>query len=434
MAITIPFDNTLFGYNSHIGDGVETDFGVGFPYLNKSSVQNGSVPPFVRVYLNGVEQFAPSWSVFIQGNIVRFAVAPPALVKIEITEEGLINAPAVQWSNQSPINQKNLQKEQNWNKFIHQENRLRILQALDTALAAVGADGNTILNGFGTPSDLLGVNGDFYMDLEFSPDSIGLWGPKDAGTWVGTGPVELVNDFNAGPSGYVLVDDADEHGGAKFVIADHSDRVPAGDARGTSAVDLQTSRSLVSFVAFGDKSSLGGGENNRAANEYSTIPGGRRAESRRRGEMAYGGATDAEAQSVHNVATAFTDDDVPTELGYSSDSGTWDNTVVDGATIPFPEAGVYILSFHGTVVGMRSDDPAGTAAAFQITGALKRDDGGSVAFMGAPVVISLGRDDPGLFCEIVLAPADAGASVKVTGLLGEEYKWHFSWNGSEVLV
>lgn len=55
-----------------------------------------------------------------------------------------------------------------------------------------GANGNTILNGTGAPSDSIGVNGDFYLDTAASV----LYGPKASGTWTGVSTLPLV-----GPKG-----------------------------------------------------------------------------------------------------------------------------------------------------------------------------------------------------------------------------------------
>jgi hypothetical protein len=42
-----------------------------------------------------------------------------------------------------------------------------------------GADGNTILSGSGAPDNLLGNNGDFYLDL----NTYEMYGPKTSGIW-----------------------------------------------------------------------------------------------------------------------------------------------------------------------------------------------------------------------------------------------------------
>jgi hypothetical protein len=46
-----------------------------------------------------------------------------------------------------------------------------------------GEDGNTILSGADTPSDTLGSDGDFYLDLS----SYFLYGPKANGAWSSSG-------------------------------------------------------------------------------------------------------------------------------------------------------------------------------------------------------------------------------------------------------
>jgi hypothetical protein len=47
-----------------------------------------------------------------------------------------------------------------------------------------------------------------------------------------------------------------------------------GNSRGTSATDLQVTRSAADQVASGNASSIGGGQNNRAAGASSTVAGG----------------------------------------------------------------------------------------------------------------------------------------------------------------
>jgi hypothetical protein len=47
------------------------------------------------------------------------------------------------------------------------------------AIGTAGADGKTMLNGSGAPSNALGTNGDFYID----PTAQKIYGPKAAGVW-----------------------------------------------------------------------------------------------------------------------------------------------------------------------------------------------------------------------------------------------------------
>lgn len=84
--------------------------------------------------------------------------------------------------------------------------------------AATGASSvlNTILHGSGDPNDVIGNDDDFYIDV----DAWRVWGPKAAGTWVGTGyrfaltslgswattTEYIVNDFVVnGTSSYVCI-------------------------------------------------------------------------------------------------------------------------------------------------------------------------------------------------------------------------------------
>lgn len=65
-----------------------------------------------------------------------------------------------------------------------------------------GTDGKTWHNGLGAPSDTVGVNGDFYLDT--TTDA--YYGPKTAGTWVGSGPNSLVGPpGNNAPSDHGLL-------------------------------------------------------------------------------------------------------------------------------------------------------------------------------------------------------------------------------------
>lgn len=352
MGITIPFDDPIFAYREHTGDNVETDFTIGFPYLNKESTQNGSKPVFVRVYLDSVE-LTTDWSVRSAGNVIRFDTAPGDGVKIELTRDSRWDVPAVQWSNQSPINQRNLSKDQSWHEWLTQELLLRT-QSLVDAISEVVAD--MILNDLNdvqvalTPGDYdvlqydtgtsrwvnqkissdnifdnaifdskladmgaLSVKGNPANSLA-SPQAISATPASDAvlresGSTLGFGQVATaglednsvlyskMKDFTAGQvllgrdtgagdpeeialgtglsivggslesegsvaglSGFVMRDD----GGDEWVVADHTAGVPNGNARGVSAVDLSTSRTVVNRVASADYSAVLGGRSNRA--------------------------------------------------------------------------------------------------------------------------------------------------------------------------
>lgn len=784
MAITIPFDPIILGYVEHLGDNAEVDFTIGFPYLTKESTNAGDRPVFVRVYLDGVELLSSgNWSVRSAGNVLRFVVAPASSVKIEIVRDSRFDVPSIQWQNQSPVNQPNLQKDQDWDKYLNQEILLRLQSAIDTAnglladitlnklqdvtVALTPTDNDVLQFNSGTsqwenqPLDATGtVSGslpiaaieDMATDRLLGRDTAAS-GPVEQLTvggglaFTGSGGIEssaytgdvtkalggtvltIANDAvtfakfqnvsearmigrgqgsgagdvqevivgtgleltgtvltatgggsgGAGLSGYVMRDNAAAQGGIDAIIADHTNRTVAGDARGIEAVDLQSARASATNVAAEDHSIIGGGEDNeishaagasdgewssilggqgnfidaddsvfapawarhcsivgghdnlitglqqavflggginnqilghtivnghcshavlcggesnkiekRCAHSFigagqqneitmaryafigggfannihspdnqpnnqsiivgggdndidrcnaaiigggnanaigpdadhsiiaggktnqiggtstaplnvigggqdnkiddetsafgtginviaggegnemlggasgcvigggggssggqqgnqvlgdithAVIPGGNAGRARRFGEISFGGATDALAQMVHGVANCGTDDATPKELGFRT-GPSWSFSGIqldgiDGATINFQgdNPNGRILSFWGTVVCMRVDTAASTAASFKVEGAMKKDDGGTVAFIGTPVISVLGRDDNALTIAITLAAADEGASIKVTGKAGEDYTWAFSWTGTEI--
>jgi len=140
MPITIPFDPEIYGYTVATGTGAAIDFTIGFPYLQKSSQTNGTVPPFVRIYINSVELLgAGNWSVRDAGNVLRFVVAPADGAKIEMLRDSQVDDPSVSWRNQSPINQRNLQSDQDWNRFVQEEILLRLQGTVDGIDGIFGA-------------------------------------------------------------------------------------------------------------------------------------------------------------------------------------------------------------------------------------------------------------------------------------------------------
>ncbi len=306
----------------------------------------------------------------------------------------------------------------------------------------------------------------------------------------------VTDPSSAGLSDYVLVD----RSAANQVVADHINRTIEGNARGTSAVDLQMARVSAGQVAAANSSTIGGGENNEISagtaagvicggatnladggtgstivggqnntitgsgngsfigagltntmtgaaqgviaggqlNEvernHGTIPGGAKATARRFGEMAYGGGSQADAQRVMNVATVLTTDATQTIMGYTSTNATWASTTLDAATIPFPSSDTFMLAVEGYVIGMRANVAGDAAAAFKVEFAVKKNDAGTVSFVGNPKVSVVGRDDVNLDCDVVLAGSNAGTNIRVTGIAAQDWVWCFEWEGAELLV
>lgn len=183
-----------------------------------------------------------------------------------------------------------------------------------------------------------------------------------------------------------------------------------------------------------DSATIGGGRDNLTARHNTTIPGGNNADGRRFGEWAYGGGSAANAQVVQNVATALTTDATQTTMGYTNNQSTWTGAQIDDATIPFPSALTFMLSFSGICVGMRANSAGQDACGFEIKGLMKKQDDGTVSFVGTPTVIELGTDDSNLDVDIVLAGSNFGANVRVTGIAAQDFVWTFAWTGTEMLV
>ena len=540
MAIEFQYNDIEWGYNDHTGDGIETSFTVGFPYLNKKSSQNGSNPKTLFVYFDGVLEPTSAWHVESAGNVIVFDVAPADQVHIEFRRDSGINDPAIQWQNLSPITKSNLQKDQDWDKYINQELYTKTIALVDDLNAIVAAfalddlddvsllaaaegeflrksagdwvnvqiveadisdlqnyavvghthleaditdlqayllditaepigDLSDVIQTAAVDGELLRFDGSDWINNTWAEANIAAVGHthtesditdlthaiivEEEGSGVAGGPHSTL-DFvgagvtvtdagsgtatitipsgsgTAGDSGYVLFDDA----GNEAVIADHASRTPNGDARGDSAVDLQTDRSGATKVAAADNSTIAGGESNETVKAYGSISGGNQATTRRFGEQAYGGGSAADAQKVANIATVRTSDATQTIMGHSSTNATWASTSLDAATIPFPSSGAYVLAFEGYVIGMRAEAGETDACCFKIEGAMKKDDGGTVAFIGNPKVSVVGRDVAQLDCDVVLAAADAGMNIRVTGIAAQEWTWTCEWEGPEMLV
>ena len=93
-----------------------------------------------------------------------------------------------------------------------------------------------------------------------------------------------------------------------------------------------------------------------------------------------------------------------------------------------------MMAFEGYVIGMRGEVASDEAACFKIEGAMKKNNAGTVSFVGNPKVSVVGRDDVNLDCDIVLAGSNAGANIRVTGIAAEEWVWTCEWEGPEMLV
>jgi hypothetical protein len=139
--------------------------------------------------------------------------------------------------------------------------------AIPLAQGIAGANGNSVLNGTGVPSNSLGVNGDFYIDTAANE----IYGPKTAGAWasginlVGSDGLSLLNGSGIPGSGVGVDGD--------FYIDTTADAIygpkTSGAWGGATSLIGPTGPNGVSVIKV-----LGGGTNFTALGVQNLPPGG----------------------------------------------------------------------------------------------------------------------------------------------------------------
>lgn len=237
------------------------------------------------------------------------------------------------------------------------------------------------------------------------------------------------------------------HPAGQFVGAN---QVASGQVRGEGAVDLQTSRSFASQSATGDTSTIGGGRQNRASQLDSTVSGGLDNTALGRASAIMGGASNnadgdyssapggryADARGLIGVlvhsSTRFgtkngSGQRALVEL-YASASGTTPAvlttnlaTVAANNQIVLPDDSIFALS--GNIV---CQDDLGNCAGWSLSGLVKRGDGaGTVAFVGAPTITSLGSDAGAASYTLTLTLNTTLGGVTLTGTLDTDRTGYF---------
>lgn len=217
-----------------------------------------------------------------------------------------------------------------------------------------------------------------------------------------------------------------------------------GDARGTDAVDLQTSRSNASEVASGGFAVIGGGNGNTAGNvgatvsgglgnnasaqlsaigggqenvsgdDYSIVPGGYGASAQRRGQLAHAAgyfAAAGDAQHSFYVLRRTTTNNTPAEL------------LLDGSTsnqkIYLPTSGCFVFSI---LVAATRAGGANESAGYKFEGVID-SNGGTVALVGSVAKTVLGEDTSAWDANVTADGANQALIITVTGENSKTIRW-----------
>jgi len=158
---------------------------------------------------------------------------------------------------------------------------------------------------------------------------------------------------------------------------------------------------------------IGGGQSNTASGYAATVPGGRQAVAAHYGEMAYAAGmfvANGDAQTSTYVARIERD----------CTAGTWYDLYLNGNDTPtefLTIAAGRTFAFDALVVGRTQ---AGESAGYYIRGVVE-NLGGTVSFIGIPVVTTLGEDD-GAWDVQAVAHNTYGLVIQVKGN-GETIRW-----------
>jgi hypothetical protein len=186
-----------------------------------------------------------------------------------------------------------------------------------------------------------------------------------------------------------------------------------GDARGSNAVDLQTSISSNSQVASGSYSTIIGGQNNAAGGDYSTVGGGYFAKASRYGEAAHASGRFSQAgDAQHSIFLARnnTTNATPTEL------------FLDGSSIRMILTPQTTWTFSIKLSAYNDSD--NTGAWWIIRGGIRRNHANGTSLVGS-LIEENGGEGTMDTTSVSVSADDTNESLKieVTGLASKNIRW-----------
>ncbi len=206
-----------------------------------------------------------------------------------------------------------------------------------------------------------------------------------------------------------------------------------GNARGICAVDLQIGRSVNTEVASGNRSVIGGGENNSASGAYSTvggglnntasailatISGGHRGSAYLRGMEAYATerfSADGDAQRSDLMVNKQTTDATPTALSLQG-------ATVNRMVLPTDKSWAFTIR----LVAVQSAGVAGAVGdAYRATiEGLIKNVAGTTSLVGTPVFVGEMADaDASWSVEVSADNTNNALAITVTGQVDKTIRW-----------
>lgn len=204
-------------------------------------------------------------------------------------------------------------------------------------------------------------------------------------------------------------------GGSRATVGGGYGNIASGTAATVGGGQVNT--------ASGEDATVGGGIWNLASGDYATIPGGHGAAATHYGEMAYasgGFSYRGDAQTSFYVM----------RIERTCELGTWYDLYLNGNGTPsqfLTIAPGRTVAFDALVVGRTQ---GGESAGYYIRGVVE-NVGGTVSFIGTPVVTLLGKDDSNWNVQAVASDVYDALFIQVQGN-GETIRWVATVRTAEV--
>jgi len=196
-------------------------------------------------------------------------------------------------------------------------------------------------------------------------------------------------------------------GGGINNLASGTSTTVGGGQRNLATNEHATVSGGLAGVAGGTNATVGGGLTNLALADYATIPGGKQALANQYGQMAHAsGAFEKSGDAQHSVYVlrGVTDQTMGTSIT---------NLALDGITnrLSVPSSGA--MTFHILIVAKADPLTLTTkTAGWEISGVVKTDFL-SAAFVGAPIINTLGDDFPIATPILMIGPGPFDMSISV---------------------